>query len=791
MVYRNALRAIILATSCLTPAYAFADQLTPSVGDNQYIYQGEFEFGVMGVVGTNSDQAGRYDGITTTGIDPLGQFNFTGRPAPDTNGTWYYSATGTNLILQTGTGLGGAASGDSNYISSTNNNLFNNGSVDLNFGQQGTWEGGLRYDAISYTGNVIDSIYTMNGNLGVLNNGFPAWGGATVGAPGTTAYTVSQLSTAMKPVQTGTRRDIFGGDFKYIDGDWTFTGAMTHEHKTGSMEESLDLKYGGTAFALPIDYTTDRYDAGVAYNTRVNQVSLQYTFSNFHDNNLFVNLPQVVSMATVPYQESAAYSTPPSNSAHYLTLLAATNAVPNTRVNFNARVGLELQGDTFAPDTADPNPGTAPGGLGGLNSQLQGTSSNTLDAMATVVQGKLSVTSHPIVNTDASAFYGLDSRSVSLNQNKVYTGTTGGSGDAGWTSASYVVPQEWFKQNAGFEVGYRIIPEFDTKVTAGFRYDEVDRSNSQVGHSDSYAETLALSSRLGSQINERLSYEHADRSGVLNYIEPWANLAGSNSGVTYSGAYYQAPMTSDAVKLMSNYAPLEYLSGDLFLQFKNENYNYPSINPANSGGATTGYPLTGQGEGIKSDYNLSVGPDVNYRPLDNLELHLFYTYERIFFNNFGNGNCATSNTGTCLGSAGYYQNKYTSSVNTIGTSGDWKITDKLKLKAEYTFAYGSVMFGEYNGVYVGTPTASYQNVTAYPDIDSVMHNFKLTGIYAATEKMELILQGTFTYYRDSNWADTAAPVQGAGTTTPSYLTPGYSSPNYSIATLMTGVRYKF
>ncbi len=76
-----------------------------------------------------------------------------------------------------------------------------------------------------------------------LNTGLTPWGGATAAAPVTkTSYTVPALTAtgAMLPVQTGTRRDIFGGNFKYIYGDWTFTGALRHEHKEGSMEESFD-----------------------------------------------------------------------------------------------------------------------------------------------------------------------------------------------------------------------------------------------------------------------------------------------------------------------------------------------------------------------------------------------------------------------------------------------------------------------------------------------------------------------------------------------------------------------
>ncbi len=72
---------------------------------------------------------------------------------------------------------------------------------------------------------------------------------------------VLSATGAMQPVQTGTRRDILGGTFKYFYGDWTFNGAFRHEYKEGSLEESFIGPWGGTAFALPIDYTTDRYDA--------------------------------------------------------------------------------------------------------------------------------------------------------------------------------------------------------------------------------------------------------------------------------------------------------------------------------------------------------------------------------------------------------------------------------------------------------------------------------------------------------------------------------------------------
>ena len=135
-----------------------------------------------------------------------------------------------------------------------------------------------------------------------------------------------------------------------------------------------------------------------------------------------------------------------------------------------------MQDDTFAPNTADPMGQNLVGAnLFGLNSALQGTSASSPDITATVYQVKVSAASHPIANLDTRVYYGVDGRSVSLNQYKVFTGGTGGSaadttlGGSATSNFAFVVPQDWTKQNAGVEAGYRIIPEYDTKLTVGYR----------------------------------------------------------------------------------------------------------------------------------------------------------------------------------------------------------------------------------------------------------------------------------------------------------------------------------
>ena len=143
----------------------------------------------------------------------------------------------------------------------------------------------------------------------------------------------------------------------------------------------------------------------------------------------------------------------------------------------------------------------------------------------------------------------------------------------------------------------------------------------------------------------------------------------------------------------------------------------------------------------------------------------------------------------CTGSVGYNLNKSTTDTNTIG---EWKVTDKLKLKGDYTFSFGSVMYTQFNGVFVPfTPTQSYQNVANYPDINSTMHSLRLTATYAVSPSIELMGQAVYACFHDNDWNDTANAIQGAGTSAISILTPGYTAPSYSVVALLGGVKFRF
>ena len=130
-----------------------------------------------------------------------------------------------------------------------------------------------------------------------------------------------------------------------------------------------------------------------------------------------------------------------------------------TRINLNARVGLEMQDDTFAPNTADPSPSRRLGSAASTRARCRERApipSTSWPRFTRSSSARIRIRSP--IPTPARSTASTDAASA-MNQYKVYGGGTGGSSDSSRLAPPhFVVPQDWLKQNAGGEVGYRIIP---------------------------------------------------------------------------------------------------------------------------------------------------------------------------------------------------------------------------------------------------------------------------------------------------------------------------------------------
>ncbi len=857
MTQKFAFRAMLLSGVCLLPLSAVGADLPThkeAAPTAESFTENEVDFGVLGLWGTNTGQYGRYNGFTEQGFDALFGFSSVTLPVWDSSGTMYWEFTGDNINFQFGDDLGRApypcrtplggqcqtnSFKDSSYSGDTWNDIGPEAALNFAWGNQGQWGIDAWYNAISYTGNIIDSIYTVNGETGVLN-GLPPWGGATnntnppgkksngnegvtagvsAGAPGNYTYPNSlKIAGAEQPFEVGTRRDRVGLNGKYLWNDWTLSFQVSHEHKEGSVEETIDETWGGQAFTLPVNFDTDTLRLTADYTTAGVQARLGYMFSHFTDNNLAIALPFPASGTSAPFAMTGLYATPPSNDAQYVTAMVGYN-LPwwQSRINVNGRFGVEMQDDLYPANTADPNLATSGfGGFSNLNAFDQGTSTTSPNIMAQVIQGGVALNSAPIANLSSRLYYNIDERDVSLNQCSGSTGSPsapnpacavfigGSSADANANTAVFVVPQEWLKQKVGGQIDYRLWPQYNVNLTAGYNFLDISRSNAQVGSSQTSNATVGLSSMLNSAVQGRITYDYIDRSGTLNYWVPWAALEGSTGAdAAASGAWYQAPMTSNGVTLRTDYAPGGPYSGGLQFKVVDEDFHYPSSLPNPILPVGTPANLPNQVEGIESDYNFVVGIDGNYRPVEGVNLHGYYTFEQIFYKNRGNGECSSVPLPNgCTGTVGYDQNIYTSDVNTFGVNTDWQATDRLKLGLNYMFSFGAVMFGEFNGVFVPASVlqnpataGTWENVTNYPDNRSVMNALTVKASYQLTPNMTFSVGGTYAMFLEHNWRDNACtPIltnglcAGPTGTAISILTPGYVSPNYNVGAVMASLK---
>lgn len=729
------LRVVALAGVCLAPLAAAAQTFDlgggASAGDEPKEYNNEIDIGAR-YQSSNSPLFGRYTGNDARGFSSLGGIHLEGAATTLGGKTINYELTGTNLDF-----------GADHH--GPNNALAPESEVNASLGQQGTWKVNGYYDAITYTGNSFYTPYTSSGTL------------TSALAARSSSFTAAQVAAGEVQTTAGTRRDIGGGDAKYIIGDWTVTSGLRHEHKEGT---KIETAYSVAPFAEPVNYDTDKYSVQGQYATRRLQAILGYEYSKFTDNNSFFSAPYVTSTAY-----TAQYSLPNDNDAHYVTGRLGYNITPTTRLATNFQYGMEMSnvglttGTYTTPAAAVSSYAKNPGSVG---------------LLARTYNGNVTLTSRPIDKLDVKVSYGLNGRENGNSPSSFY-------GAARPDSASPVLytirQQSWTKQKAAFEAGYHILPS--TKLTLGYAFDSVARdagdavnvattSSSQigywVGHSSENTATAKLSNNSIRDVTSSVAYEHGVRTGTFEYV--YASTALNQ----YGGSFYQAPRTSDRVKMRSDYTPNEEWTIGANGKYETNAYHYPAA----AAHPSVNLPATAR------DYNASIGPDVTFSPTKAVSTHLFYNFEQIYYANRGQGTTAyTSN--------GYYGYSATTtdSVHTVGLSGDWHATDRLKLGADYTFSYGDIGYNMYDGIFTGT-TAQAQSNLSLPTVSSSMHSFKLHGEYQLTDNISLLAGYGFDFYKDNDWAYSYAAVLSA-----SSYTSGETQNHYAVHSVYTAMHLKF
>ena len=805
MTIVRSLKAALAASVCLLPLQALAQSDDSfDIGDkpasaaqapqptNWVTLGGQYNT-------SGSDYLNRFTGAASPGFYGLGDFHLAGRDAWDSGGTHYWSADGKDMGFQ-----------DRSFI--------------LKFGQQGTWGVALSYDGIPYeASDNFHSIWSGNGTSGVapgslpLNNyPNPAQYPAITALNKPFVQNGTVLPAIFYPIPSGAaasslfdynlalQRDIFTGTGTYQWGDWTITGSIRHEHKTGYQSNSLEI--GGTVgltgtgtgaakntapaagltsglgyFAQPIDYDTDRYDLTAAYSTPRFQIQLGYMFSNFTDNLSEFNAQNPFALGAIsssgnfsgtgatPGGITAPYSLPPSNSAQQVRVLAAYNFTPTTRINANFAYGVQMQSAPYVSGTGDP----------GVNPYEPRSS---FDGLVETYFGNIALVSQPIPKLDFRLSYTIDDRDNRSSSNAYNVDTRSGAavnggGDCGFAGGTCVnLPYSFEHQTITAEAGYRILPQ--TKVTLNDTFETTYRSYADASFVTSNTITAKIRSQIIDDVFGALSYSHQNRN-ANNYANgnTWNLMTGGGVNPDTPTAflmYFEASRVHDEVKATVDYAPVHSVNTTLMMKLAHD--NYPDSQ-----------------NGLRNNTNFEISPDVSWDISSNLTTHAFYTFQQIHYEQSSLYSSGTNYTATGTGYYVPWTNSSDDTVHTFGLTADWKaIPDVLKISFSYNFSYGDTGYALGDGMALIGGAQTTQTTPAaltlqsLPDVTSMLNMLSVRGEYTFRPNWTVIFGYAYERFSYKDFMNGQSSTQYANA-----LLPGTLNPNDSIHVLGAGLRVRF
>ena len=716
---------------------------------------------------------GRYNGAVDPGVSPLGGLHYSKRDAWDSGGTNYFEVQGDNLGLD-------------------------DRSFSAKIGQQGLWGLNFSYDGIPYYAtNSFQTVYNRNGTLisGV--------------APGSLSAAYSQLlpkngllnslwipQATNRPslinVPLSVQRDIFTGGGKYEIGDWLITAQWRHEHKEGSQLGSLEIggapsvTSAGTGatkptgftsglayFAQPIDYDTDRFDVTGAYTTDKLQTQVSYTYSQFRDNitrfdaqNPFNFFSPTLS-TSYPGPVSgvhAVYALPPSNSAHQFKVQAGYSLSPDTRINANFGLGLQIQNAAYQS------------GIGTTGSNFQPLPRTNFDGEVKTYFANIALTSHPLPNFDLRLAYTMDDRENVSPQNQ-YLGYPTSTANTSFLYNN--LPFSYAHQTGVLELGYRLGSQ--TKVTATETLDQTHRTYADTSNVASNRIGLKIRGPLMDNLFGTLGYAHEDRWAQNYDSAGWWKAACNSCNVEPSNflMFFQASRKHDEIRGTLDAQPFEAVSTSMIARFSKDNYPSSAL-------------------GLRSNYNLSVGPDVSWQVSNDITAHAYYTYQQIYYNQSSiyqspGAPSIPAPTATNTQYSVPYNAKTTDSVHTFGANVDWAaIPNTLKLSLDYNFSYGDTAYalGEgmvaYGGAITSPTFGPSITMQQLPDVKSMLSVISLHGEYSITPAITVMFGYAWERFTYKDFLVGTSSTQYANA-----LLPGTLAPNDSVHVVSAGMRFRF
>jgi len=581
------------------------------------------------------------------------------------------------------------------------------------------------------------------------------------------------------------RRDLGGGFSLLLPFDLELQARYNRETREGrKLTSALIGSSGGNPRAAivaePIDYETQEVDALLRFDGERGQIELGYYLSHFDDadESLTWRTAFLRPPGSGTWDPSASFpsglgrkATPPDNVFHQIRG-SGGYSLPwwNTRVTGGMAFGWLRQDQSFLPYTVNPILAAS------LTRDLpRGDLDGKIDTTALTLR----VDSRPLSKLRLNGHFRYDDRDNETPRD-VYVYVPGDAqlqGTLAGSTARVNRPYSYQLKDFRVEAAYEIYRR--TELAAAYRYQEIERTFSEVEETGEDFYTLRLthypfhwlSLRVEGEVSER---EGSEYEGSLPFLEGTTrqHLATLAPGERFENnpelrKFYFADRERSRARGTLTLMPVDWLDVSIAVDNTDDDYDHTEI-------------------GLRRTRAFSYTFDVSITPFESFTTHAFYSNERFRTRQSGHAFTGTNAQADLADPARRWRASDEDDVDTVGWGFDLHLFEaRLTLEGDALYARSEDEIDVETRlvplvVPPGTPTA-------FPTIQSDLWAVSLAARYRFTENVSLRLGYVFERLEVDDWSvDQLLPA-----TLPRVLTPGQSTPDYDVHLVALSFIYEF
>ncbi|MGH8121579.1 MAG: MtrB/PioB family decaheme-associated outer membrane protein [Rudaea sp.] len=742
-----------------------------------------FDVGALNVP-TDSTKFGEYNGLNSSGVYLLGNFDVRGGDA-------YKQGDETTRWQINGTNLG-----------TTSRN------VGANVSDQGLWNLGFSFDQLRhyttdgyetpFQGSIGSNLFTLPPGFGVINSTTTTVNGViTSSNKGTQTLTANQLA-AYHNEDVYTERRNTGLSAGYIlNREWSMQFDFKRLDQSGAkligsgtdaynLTSAGGFNYGGERIAIlmnPTQYQNDTFNVALNWVGKQAYASAAYYVSLFHDDysGLSWSNPYVTGgsgSAPIPApgtSPGAAFplstmSTPPNNTFNQLNLTGGYIFSPATKLSGGVSYGRNTQNASYAGTyTTTPNTVT-----------LLPVASLVGLVVLKHADLKLTHQASPALNLTAGFKYNERD-----NQTASYTYKFIDIGGAAETATN--IPMSNKHLQFDMAADYRI--DAKQRVHLGYEYDRVNRWCNNIAANNAQGSLSAVNAGYYVLASCVEVPKDAENRLVTTYKLKLGETVDFNAGYTYgqrkadvNSAFYN-PMQANS-QGFENFG---------FLAFFDASRKQDLFKAGVSWMVTDKVTLGLNGRHTKNDYydstlgvqnggSSSASLDVDFSYSETGSIAAYASWQKRTRSLLtATGRNAVSALSTL------WSNDLADRDNAIGIAGKQKslLGGKLELAEDLNY---SLSKSKYYTALVQNIAAAVGNSGDSPNISSELTQFKLTGTYALNPASSIIAGYMYQQLKASDYYYSAYQL---GFTPTTLLPTNQMAPNYSVNTVFFAYRFKF